>query len=71
MQENAFEGADKFLRTAVFGSHPIVDARVVHERIDVIECRNRLLDNCFAVLRRGKINGNESGLEPLSPKLIM
>src|SRR5205807_3358283 len=47
------------------------DARIIHERIDPIERRNRLLHDRFAIFCRSQFQGHKAGLQTKSPKLIL
>ena len=63
MQKVSLQRREKLLRIAVFEADFIVDACVIHERVDVVESRNRSLHNFFAVRGRRKTAGNEADLQ--------
>ena len=54
----------------MFEADFIIDPRVIHERIDVVESRNGLLHNLPAVRSGRQIYGKETDLQALSAELI-
>ena len=69
MQKVPLQRREKLLRVAVFETDLIIDAGVIHERIDVVESRNHLLHNRLAVSGRRKIHGDKTDLQTLSTEL--